>query len=109
MALQSVATNPVSPSAGTNHDLWIDGNNVLTIRLDRDCKQFPPAHRHCRDLNRMIQGLARAAKAVVFQAENGQEDADMLMEPLERIADAIVLLSQLSDGVLREIDAPEAS
>lgn len=103
MAIESVATLPVS-QAGTEHDLWVGGRNVLSIRLDLGSKHFPPAPHHCADINQMIQGLARSAKAVVFQAENETDgvETSFLLQPLDDIADAIILLSQLSEAVRSE-------
>lgn len=106
MATESVATRP-DTEAGSSHDLWIGGGNVLTIQLDKDCKQFPPTSNHCADLSNMIQGLARAAKSVVFQAENDMTETTFLMQPVEDIANAIILLSQLSEAVRSELEGQQ--
>lgn len=98
MATESVATRAAA-QVGSSHDLWTGGGNVLTVRLDRDCKEFPPTSDHCAEISNMIQGLARAAKSVVFQAENDVRETTFLMQPVEDIANAIILLSQLSEAV----------
>lgn len=80
-------------------DLYISGGNVLTMLLDGKCNEFPPDADTCANLNLTIQGLARAARAVVYHAENDdQVDALYAMQPVESIADAIILLSQLSEA-----------
>ncbi len=92
-------TTQTEPQAVTSHDLWI-GNDVLTIALDTDTRAFPPHAKQADGLNNIIQLLARASKSVTFHAENLEGgDAEFLVQPVEGIADAIVLLSQLSDAV----------
>ncbi|UJJ58237.1 hypothetical protein [Rhodanobacter denitrificans] len=99
----TTATGKASAKTGSKHDLWITGGDkVLTVTIDKQCKEFPPETEHCRHLNNTIQGLARAAKAVVFHAEN-DSDASFAMQPIEDIADAIILLSQLSDAIRSEV------
>jgi len=101
----AIATGSASVERGSKHDLWITGGNaVLTVTIDKQCKEFPPETEHCRYLNNSIQGLARAAKAVVFHAENDSTvDTSFAMQPIEDIADAIILLSQLSDAIQSEV------
>ena len=94
------AASPVTVSdAVEKFDLSIAGGNVLTILLDGKCREFPPDADTCANLNLMIQGLARAARAVVYHAENDDEiDGMYAMQPVETIADAIIMLSQLSEA-----------
>ena len=106
MAVQSVATatSPLA-SGGSKHDLWI-GREVLAIQIDCKDKSYPPARPQCENLNRMIQGLARAAKAVVHQSENDtSQAADFAIQPVDDIADAIILLSQMSEAIRLEIES----
>ena len=97
----AIATGQASDKRGSKHDLWITGGDVvLTVTIDKQCKEFPPRFEQCGHLNNTIQGLARAAKAVVFHAENDPTgDTSFAMQPIEDIADAIILLSQLSDAI----------
>jgi len=111
MAMQSVANRSEEAPAirGSNHDLWIGGKRVLTIALDRGTKGYPPHAEQCLELNNMIQGLALAAKAAVYQAENDTAGkSELATQSIESIADAITLLSQLSVAVQREIADVEA-
>jgi hypothetical protein len=102
--ISAVTPANVNSADVRDHGLWIGGSDVLTIALDKKSKAFPPTVEHCAQLNEMIQGLARAAKAVIFHAENDhQVDAEFAMQPVESIADAIILLSQLSEAVLSEV------
>jgi hypothetical protein len=90
-----------------NHDLWI-GNKVLTISLEKDSKGFPPAPEQVAALGSMVQLLARAIKAVAFHAENAPEGdgtADFVLQPVEGIGEAILLLTQLSGAVQAEMQA----
>ena len=88
---------------GSTHDLWIGDHQVLTVTIDKRCHEFPPVAEQCDTLNEMIGGLARAAKAVVFHAANDTEStADFAMQPIEDIASAIILLSQLSSAIRHE-------
>lgn len=106
MAMHSVAnrTDEALASRGSDHDLWIGEKRVLTIVLDRKGKGCPPHTEHCKSLNRMIQDLARAAKAVVYQAENDvNQDATFITQSIDGIAEAITLLSQLSTAVQSEV------
>lgn len=112
MAITSVAieTGSSSVEKGSKHDLWVAGGNmVLTVTIDKQCKDFPPETRQCGHLNNTIQGLARAAKAVVFHAENDSKvETSFAMEPIEDIANAIILLSQLSDAIRSEVDGVQS-
>lgn len=100
MASESVSSDPDTKARGSEHNLWIGSGSVLTFYLDRDCRAFPPERKDVQELNKMILGLARASKSVIFHAENDQEnDSVFLNGPLEDIANAIVLLSQLSEAV----------
>lgn len=105
MASESVATTSAAPATrcGSTHDLWIK-SSVLTVRIDKNDSDSPPEFDQCRQLNETIQGLARAAKAVIYQADNDTtSDAIFCMQPIEDIADAIILLSQLSRAVQSEL------
>ncbi|MCD7097187.1 hypothetical protein [Stenotrophomonas sp. MMGLT7] len=98
MASESVSTRPNTES-GSPHDLWLM-QEMLTVGLTRDSKGFPPEADHCVEINRMIQGLARAARSVVYQAgTDTTQDAQFAMQPIDEIAAAIILLSQLSEAV----------
>lgn len=101
MATESVTT------AGSTHGLWIGDDCVLTFDINKASREFPPSLDQCTKLNAMIQGLARAARATVYYAENAPSNADFLMQPVEDIADAILLLSQLSQAVLDETQRRE--
>lgn len=106
MKPKNAAVTPANANPGnvSEHDLWIGGRDVLTIAFNKQCKMFPPVVEHCDQLNEMIQGLARAAKAVIFHAENDPTvDTSFAMQPIESITDAIILLSQLSGAVRSEI------
>jgi hypothetical protein len=85
----------------TQCDLWVRGGDVLTVWLDQNHKMsFPAEAVVIAPLNDTIRDLARAAKAVLYSAENQEGGFDFLAQPLEGIADAIILLTQLSNGVL---------
>jgi len=89
-------------AGGATCDLWIGGGSeVLTLSIDKHSKAFPPDIKQCQALNNTIQGLARAAKAVVFHADN-DSDTSFAMQPVEDIADAIIILSQLSAAISAE-------
>ncbi|WP_158881467.1 hypothetical protein [Rhodanobacter sp. L36] len=106
MATESVSTRKRQPSAAqrSKHDLWIADDKVLTITVDRKCKHFPPEVEQCDRINEMIQGLARAAKSVIFHVENDTgSDAEFATRPIGDIANAIILLSQLSTAIRTEI------
>lgn len=105
MANESVAVAGVPAMGGNRCDLWFGGSGgeVLTITIDRHSKAFPPRWTHCQLLNDTIQGLVRATKAVAYQASNDSSaDAEFLMQPIEDIADAIMILSQLSAAISAE-------
>ena len=90
--------------AGSTHGLWIGENCVLTVGVDKRSMEFPPAYEQVLAINNVIQNLARAAKAVLYQVENDSDgDACFQMQPVEGIADAIVLLSQLAAAVQHEL------
>ncbi len=107
MADGSTQSKQVVATRGSEHGLWIHGGNVLSVTLDRESKGFPPDLKCCGSLNRTIQGLARAIQSVVYHAESqGSElpvDGEFLMQPVEDLTDAIVLLSQLSDAIVHEV------
>lgn len=85
----------------TQCDLWVRGGDVLTVWLDQNRKMsFPAELPLIAHLNDTIRDLARAAKAVLYSAENESGDTLQLIQPIEGIADAIVMLAQLSDGML---------
>jgi len=111
MAIQSVATANHEPAAGwTKHDLWIGNKAVLTVAMGRDCREFQPQREHCRSLNLMIQGLAQATKSLIYQAENDTSiETNFVIQPLEEIANAIILFSQLSEAVRAELDGKEVN
>lgn len=95
-----MSTNMAGPVAVTQCDLFLARGDVLSISLDPDGKNFPPTEAHCASIQEMIEGLARAARAVVYHAENDTAtDACYAMQPVESIADAIVMLSRLSEAV----------
>lgn len=99
MATESVAT------AGSTHGLWISDKTVLTVAVDRKSNEFPPHWEQCKSINQMIQGLARAANAVVYHAENDEQtDTFFALQPINDIANAIILLSQLSEAVTDELN-----
>jgi hypothetical protein len=104
----SVAVTPANTKSVKvrEYDLWLSEQYVLTVAFNQQCKAFPPLIDHCDKLNEMIQGLARAAKAVVFHAENDSKvDSSFAVQPIESISDAIMLLSQLSEAVRSELRA----
>lgn len=106
MASESVTTNLSQPEAQCFRELslWLGEDQVLSICLDRNSKGFPPVREHPGRINMMIQDLARAAKATIYQAENDPKgDASFHLQPISGITDAIILLSQLSDAVQGEI------
>lgn len=80
------------------HDLWL-GDKVLSIGLAQKLGPFPADPEQIDNLNQMVCDLARAAKGVLYHAENAEGDAEFLVQPLEAIADAIILLTHLSDAV----------
>lgn len=112
MATETVA-HPLSMSkahlGGSTHDLWVGNSKVLTVGLDRNVTSFPPRLEHLEDLNEMIQGLSRASKLVASQLDHDEDDPAFLLGPMEAIANAIQLLSQLSSAVTQELRRPEAS
>lgn len=95
MATESVATS------GSEHGLWLNIDQVLSITLNRESQGFPPTLDHCTRINTMIQGLARAARSVMFHAERAEDE--FVAQPVEDIADAILFLSQLSNAVQEEV------
>lgn len=80
------------------HDLWI-GDKVLSIGLAPKLGHFPADPEQIENLNQMVCDLARAAKGVLYHAENGEGEVEFLVQPVEAIADAIILLTQLSEAV----------
>lgn len=108
MKPETVAVTPsnAQPIRGSQHDLWISERYVLTISIDKQCNYFPPIAEQCGQLNEMIQGLARAAKAVTYHAENDEKaDSAFSMQPIDNVMDAIILLSQLSQAIRSEAQA----
>jgi hypothetical protein len=92
---------------GSTHSLWI-GEHVLDIHIDKSCNGWKPNLEQCHALNTTIQGLARAAKAVIFHSQNDPKtDITFAMDPISDIADAIILLTQLSDAVQHEVNRPK--
>lgn len=112
MADGSVAKvrTPKAPArSGSEHGIWI-GDEVLTIVVDKDCAGFPPDAQQCKSLDKMIQGLARAMKSVTYQAENDTTQCGIFVQqPIEDLADAIILLSQMSEAVRHEMARGEKS
>lgn len=105
MATESVATGQISTKAASSypHDVWIGRDDVLSIGISRNPQGFPAVVEHCDRLNDMIQGLARAAKSVVYQLENDDKaDPSFVAQPVESLMEAIILLSQLSTAVQHE-------
>lgn len=100
MALESVA---ITPKDYRSHDLWIS-SHVLSIRMDTNPIEWQPDMEHVSLLNQMIQGLARAAKAVALYAED-HDNPEFEVQPVEQIGDAIVLLSQLSEAIRTEVES----
>lgn len=86
-------------------DLWLAGNDVVTLMVDPNSDMSRPGPENCAHINQMIQGLARAARAVVYHAENDDRvDTEFAMQPIESIAESIILLSQLSEGIRVAMD-----
>lgn len=85
------------------YGLWI-GKEVLTIAMGQSSLAFEPTLAQTGHLNKMIQGLARAAKSVVVHAEDDKH-TEFVIQPIEDIADAIILLSQLATAVQDELNA----
>lgn len=107
-AAAGVIRNPARAEGAREYALWIGGDHgsVLTISIDKRTKGFPPDFEQCQLLNDMIQGLARAARSVAYHARTDlSADTEFLMGPAEDIADAIMLLSQLSAAVCAEASA----
>ena len=105
MSSESVTTAGAPTACGNEFSLWIGGayGVVLTFTIDKHSKAFPPNVKQCQSLNLMIQGLARAIRAVAYQAANDPScDAEFAVEPAEDIADAIMILSQLSAAIQSE-------
>lgn len=85
--------------------LWIS-NDLLAVNIDR--QSVPTEPKHAVLLQDMIQGLARAARAVAYQVQTDDKaDPEFLVQPIEDIANAIVLLSQLSAAVSEDIERGE--
>lgn len=100
MATESVTTDQ---AVGTEHDIWLTDERILTITLNKQSKQFPPEMDHLPVINEMICDLARAANAVVYQAENDPKaEESFLIQPVNAIANAIILLTKLSTAVHEE-------
>jgi hypothetical protein len=94
-----------NPMKGSEHALWIGGGgeSLLTFTLNKNTRAFPPRIDQCAYLNQMIKGLARAVKDVMYRAENDvTANSDFVMQPIADIADAIIMLSQLSEAVQAE-------
>lgn len=87
---------------GSPFDLWL-GTRVLTVHANRSSMRFPPHPEQIAALHKIICDLARAAKSVVYHAEN-EESPEFVVQTIEGISDAIVLLSQLADGIHDELD-----
>lgn len=106
MKPENIAVTPAfaKPTDGSEHSLWIGGEEcVLTITLNKHSRAFPPTTEKCDYLNQMIQGLARAAKDVIYRATNdANTDPEFVIQPVDDIADAIILLSQLSEAIRSE-------
>jgi hypothetical protein len=98
-----MAAEIVTTTLGSEHALWLGNGDVLSFTLDRNSKSFPPVIKDCQPLNQTIQGLTRALKAVIFQADNDEKmDREFASQPIVDIADAILILSQLSEAVVYE-------
>lgn len=96
----------VKPSNIEEHGLWIGDDCVLSIYLTKDRINWPAEPDHVRKLNRMIQGLARAIPGVMWHAHNDESvDTEFAIQPVEDLAAAIILLSQLSEGVSKQLEA----
>lgn len=108
MANESVAieSDPAPVAWGSAHDLWI-GEEVLTIRIAKTDTAFPPAAADSIALNEMIEGLARAAKALIYQGDNdARADLPFVAPAISSVIDSIILLSHLSGAVQRELATP---
>lgn len=88
--------------SGHEHDVWIGPEHVLSLKLDKGTRGFPPSQEIAQAMGRMIQGLSRASRAVIHHSED-QRDPAFHMQPVEDISDAIILLSQLREAVESEI------
>lgn len=102
--MSRVAAFPAAAKVRDAHALWVGKSSVLEVSMDPKSTGYPPAQEHSVALNTMVQGLARALRSVVYHAEHdASSDAAFLMQPVEDIADAIVLLTQLSGAVQQEL------
>lgn len=109
MKPEDVAIKPANTGSaeGSEHDLWIGGEDrVLTITLNKRSRAFPPNTDHSVYFNKMIQGLARAAKDVIFRAENDvKTNTEFAVQPIDDIVNAIIMISQLSEAVQSEANS----
>ena len=81
-------------------DLWLSDDCVLTVAVDALLKGFEPDQSHHRVINNTIRDLARAVKPCIYAAENDTtRDTSFAIQPLEAIASAIIILTQLSTAV----------
>ena len=105
MATKSVATKKQPTEIpGTEQGLWMRGGDVLSVRLDRNSKGFPPCAQALDHLHEVIIGLAKAIVKIANDLEAGEvEDQWHTGLALNGIADAITLHTTLAEGVCAEL------
>jgi hypothetical protein len=110
MATESVATPrpETSRPAGTACDLLLNGEDVLTIYIDRRSNGFPPESQNIKHLHRLTESLARASTAVTWKIVQDEGSRELWAGAADDIAHVIALLTQLADGVAAELNAKEA-
>lgn len=112
MATESVATlHPEPPQPiGTEADLYLTGDEVLTVYVSRYSRLSPPSADSVKQLHYMVQSLARASIAIAntMMHSEGNGDIELWNSAAESVAFATMLLSQLAAATSAELsDAAE--
>jgi len=106
MALESVAPLPTPPQdSGVECELFLMREDVLTVSIGLHQHGNPPDWNTLADLNDMIRGLARASMAVAEKVITEQRSGELWADAAEGVGFAITMLSQLADGVARDLNA----
>lgn len=105
MATESVATpHPETPKPiGTEADLFITGEDVLTVYVSRHSLGFPPNTNTVKQLHNMVCGLARASIALSNEMVRAEDNTELWASAAEDVAFATMLLTQLANAVTAEL------
>lgn len=105
MATESVAIlHPELPKPiGTEADLFLTGDEVLTVYVSRHSLASPPDANSVKQLHNMVTGLARASIALSNEMVRDEHHVELWATAAEDVAFATMLLTKLADAATAEL------